>query len=338
MVGQKKSLGEILVDKGVLSEDQLRQARDLQKVAPGDIGRIIVDLGYANDKMVTAARAQELGMPYYDLSRNVPDPDAVRLVPEHLIRRYSVIPIKKDDNGRLVVAVGDPKSSMVALDDIRIVSRLKTLPVLATESDIADAITRAFSGEPNYNPAKPGQAGKAHAKGPTNGARGGSSVPALIKGENLTPARIDGSTGLPVNADGSGDELDGNANPSELANALQNDLIQLGGVDVDDDEESLRDMADDAPIIRIAHTIVQQAIKERATDIHIEPEKRGVRIRFRIDGVLNEIMQVPKHIQAPLISRFKIMADLNIAERRVSTARISTSASRPSRRTLARRS
>jgi type IV pilus assembly protein PilB len=91
----------------------------------------------------------------------------------------------------------------------------------------------------------------------------------------------------------------------------------IGTGDDDEDEEAMRDMADDAPIVRIAHTIVIQAIREGASDIHIEPEKRGVRIRYRVDGVLVEIMQVPKHIQAPLISRFKILADLNIAERRV---------------------
>jgi len=76
-------------------------------------------------------------------------------------------------------------------------------------------------------------------------------------------------------------------------------------------------MEDEAPIIRVVNVIIQQAIKDRASDIHIEPDRRGVRIRYRIDGVLHEVMQVPKYVHAPLISRVKIMGDMNIAERRI---------------------
>lgn len=85
------------------------------------------------------------------------------------------------------------------------------------------------------------------------------------------------------------------------------------------DEETVEaaQLADQAPIIRIAHGIIQQAIKERASDIHVEPDLRNVRIRFRVDGVLQEVMRLPKHIHPPLISRYKIMADMNIAERRI---------------------
>jgi type IV pilus assembly protein PilB len=85
------------------------------------------------------------------------------------------------------------------------------------------------------------------------------------------------------------------------------------------DEETAQDakMAEEAPIIRIAHTIIQQAVRDAASDIHVEPDRRGMRIRFRIDGVLHEVMHLPKHIHPPLISRYKIMSDMNIAERRI---------------------
>jgi type IV pilus assembly protein PilB len=82
----------------------------------------------------------------------------------------------------------------------------------------------------------------------------------------------------------------------------------------DEEGENLRDQA---PIIRIAHGVIQQAVKERASDIHIEPDTRGLRIRFRVDGVLQEVMRLPGHIRPPLVSRYKIMADMNIAERRI---------------------
>ena len=100
---------------------------------------------------------------------------------------------------------------------------------------------------------------------------------------------------------------------------IKADIAQVGvGVDVDEEDvESAARVAEEAPIVRIANTIIQQAVKERASDIHVEPQERGVRIRYRIDGVLHEIMTLPKYIQAPLISRYKIMAEMNIAERRL---------------------
>ncbi len=86
---------------------------------------------------------------------------------------------------------------------------------------------------------------------------------------------------------------------------------------VEEDEEVAAQVAEQAPIIRLANALVQQAIVDRASDIHIEPQQRGVRVRYRIDGVLHEAMTVPKNLQAPLISRYKIMAEMNIAERRL---------------------
>ncbi len=77
------------------------------------------------------------------------------------------------------------------------------------------------------------------------------------------------------------------------------------------------DMADQAPIIKLANAVIQQGIIDRASDVHVEPGERGVRVRYRIDGVLMEAMSLPKNLQAPLISRLKIMAEMNIAERRV---------------------
>src|SRR5579875_2973734 len=84
-----------------------------------------------------------------------------------------------------------------------------------------------------------------------------------------------------------------------------------------DEESDLRELVDQAPIVRLAATILQQAIKERASDIHIEPDRRGIRVRYRIDGVLHEIMQMPAYLKLPLVARYKILAEMNIAERRV---------------------
>ncbi len=307
MVMQKKSLGEILVEKGVLSQEKFRQAKEVQKSAPGDLGNIIVDLQFASEKEVARARAEELGLQFVDLAGpqwRVIDPEATKVVPEHIVKRYNLLPIRKDGN-KLMVAISDVKTSATGLDDVRLVSRCQITPVLATKPDIEDATLRAYGGAA-ARPAAPPPNGT-NGRAPLNGRPGVGGVPALIKDDGISaaPATI-------TNAPNNTPQVVNNG----LADAIGMDISSIAG-GADEDEDEIERIAEEAPIIRIAHAIVQQAIREKASDIHIEPGQRSVRIRYRIDGVLNETMTVPKHIQNPLISRFKIMADLNIAERRV---------------------
>ncbi len=319
----KKSIGEVLVERGVITEAQLNDAREVQKVTPGDLGGIIQDLDMASEKEVMSARAETLGLKFVDLSKFTPEPAAIKSVPEHIAKRYNILPIKRDstsDPNRLMVAIGDVKTGAVGLDDVKLVSRCKITSVLATKSEIEEAIIRAYSGN-GGNGTKP-------VTGPLNGngRDGGSTFPAVIRDANgqhpaiirdgdgattdLTPGR-NGSDGLSRN--GGGTDMG-----SGLQDAIKGELGELGSTGMDEDDEGgLEKISEEAPIIRIAHAIMMQAIREKASDIHIEPGIKGVRIRYRIDGVLNETMTVPKHIQAALISRFKIMAELNIAERRV---------------------
>ncbi len=309
----KKSIGEVLVERGALSEEQLQQAREVQKSAPGDLGLIIQDLQFASEKDVASARASTLGLQFVDLTKpGAIDPAAVKAVPEHIAKRYNLLPIKRDNSvtpNRLMVAIGDVKTGAVGLDDVKLVSRCKITSVLATKSDIEEAIIRAYSGS------MAGGNGNRPGTGPLGNGNGIAGVPAIIKGSgDMTPAIVvDGPTGLTNRPDM---QLTATG-PSELEQAIKGEISELGGSGVDDDDAALESISEEAPIIRIAHAIMMQAIREKASDIHIEPGIKGVRIRDRIDGVLNETMNVPKHIQAALISRFKIMAELNIAERRV---------------------
>jgi type IV pilus assembly protein PilB len=306
----KKSIGEVLVERGAITEVQLQEAREVQKSAPGDLGLIIQDLQIASEKDVTAARAETLGLKFVDLSKVSPEPAAIKSVPEHIAKRYNILPIKRDSTStpnRLMVAIGDVKTGAVGLDDVKLVSRCKVTSVLATKSEIEEAIIRAYSGN--------GAAPRANG----NGRDGGSGFPAIIKDANgQVPAIIkegDGTTDLTPGRNGSDMAF---SNSGGLQEAIKGELGELGGAGLDEDDEGgLEKISEEAPIIRIAHAIMMQAIREKASDIHVEPGIKGVRIRYRIDGVLNETMTVPKHIQAALISRFKIMAELNIAERRV---------------------
>jgi len=326
----KKSIGEVLVERGVLTEQQFQEAREMQKVTPGDLGAIIQDLDMASEKDVASARAVTLNLQFVDLTKpGAIDPAAVKAVPEHIAKRYNLLPIKRDNSvtpNRLMVAIGDIKTGAVGLDDVKLVSRCKITSVLATKSDIEEAIIRAYSGGL-------GAAGKPRT-GPLNGNGAGPSAhPVIINNNNgngpsLAPAIItnpDGTRTEMAPSDGgirdgrSGREMaPAGVSSSGLTDAIKNELSELGGGGGDEDDEGgLEKISEEAPIIRIAHAIMMQAIREKASDIHVEPGIKGVRIRYRIDGVLNETMTVPKHIQAALISRFKIMAELNIAERRV---------------------
>jgi len=122
------------------------------------------------------------------------------------------------------------------------------------------------------------------------------------------PSNGAGSAMSPVSAEPEGDNLGS-------ITGLVNDYGPVAG----DDAVAAEDTSDavQGPIIRIAHTVIQEAVKAGASDIHVEPSARHVRVRYRIDGVLHEIMQMPKHIHPPLVSRYKIMSDMNIAERRI---------------------
>ncbi|HOM72859.1 MAG TPA: ATPase, T2SS/T4P/T4SS family, partial [Armatimonadota bacterium] len=271
----RKDLGEVLLSKNIISAEDLAQAREAQRTAPGDIGRIIVDLGFASDKDVAKARAESSGCPYVDLTTQRVDQSAVTSIPERIAKQHKLIAIAKNGT-KLTVAVADPNNQM-ALADVRLATGAQQIQIaIATEDDIDDAISRYY---------KSGS-GDGGAVAPTAGGASSSG----------------GGAGV----------------MSGLA-SISKDIATYGAREevADEDENAVRQQAEEAPIIRIAHTIIQQAIKDAASDIHVEPDRRGVRVRYRIDGVLHEVMPLPKYIQAPLISRLKIMSDMNIAERRV---------------------
>ena len=287
MAVTRKSMGDYMVDKGYISPENLKQAQELQKQSRTDLAKIIVENNWASERDVYEAKAQEMGIGFADLSKFAPEAGAINIVPGHVANRHNVIPVKKDDKNVLWVATADT-SNPYAMDDLRMVSKCTVRLVLAPPTMIEDAIAKHYGG--------------------------GSIVAAVPPGENAG-----GSTKPGMNP------LKGGMNPgmgggSDLMQMMKEDIAKAGSSGdnaKDDEDESGVAMADEAPIIRVANTIIQQAIKEGASDIHIEPSNRGLRVRYRVDGVLHETMTMPKYIQPPLISRYKIMAEMNIAERRV---------------------
>jgi type IV pilus assembly protein PilB len=273
-------MGEYMVEKGYISAEQLAKAQDMQKQSKTPLDKLLVEMDFANERDVTEARAQEMGVPFVDLTRVAPESAAINVVPENIAKRHNVIPVKKDSaTNTLFVAMSDVNNPYAA-DDLRVVSRCTIRPVLAAPGAIEDAISRTYGGT-------------SASLAPAEGGKGG-----------MNPMK------------GGMESMGSNNAMADIKEALAK-YGSMGDAAGDDDDESAAAMAEEAPIIRVASTIIQQAIREGASDIHIEPDRRGVRVRYRVDGVLHETMTMPKYIQAPLISRYKIMAEMNIAERRV---------------------
>lgn len=195
---------------------------------------------------------------------------ALNVVPERIAKNHSVLPVKKDGT-TLWLAMSNPNNIM-ALDDVKMASGCRVIPVLALAAAIDEAIRKYYGG---------GQVQQAQPEAATTA---------------VSNANFNNDARAAIAAAGAGRR----AADDEEAN-----------------EADAEKMADQAPIIKLANAVIQQAIQDRASDIHVEPQQRAVRVRYRIDGVLIEAMTVPRNLMAPLISRLKIMAEMNIAERRV---------------------
>src|SRR5438128_355926 len=241
---KSKQLGQILIELGFITPDQLETALEEHRKTPKSLGRVLIDLGMIKEADLVRALAEQVGLEFVDLNEFPIDATATVLLPEALSRRYRAIPIGERD-GKLLVAMSDP-ANVYALDDIRAITSRDVQPVVATAADVEQAIQK-FAG------------------------------------------------------------MDGQV--EALATAASDQY--------ETDDETLEAALEEAPIVKLVTAIMTQAVGDRASDVHIEPNERDVRVRFRVDGVLHEVMHSPKNIQGGLISRLKVMADLNIAEKRV---------------------
>ena len=242
-----RDFGDVLVDEGLITREQLASASAEQEREGRSLGRVLIEMGMIKEADLVAALAGQLGLGFVDLADHSIDPQAVSLLPEPVARRYRALPIGFEDS-QLIVAMSDP-ANVFALDDIRTITGMEVKPVVATVADVENAIRRYGHFEQSA--------------------------------ENIV---------------------------SEAASAADEKATDL---------DSMPSAVEEAPIVRLVNLLITQAVSDRASDIHIEPMERDLRIRYRIDGVLHEVMRSPKNIQNGLLSRLKVMADINIAERRV---------------------
>jgi len=250
----KRKLGDLLVEAGMITREQLEQALKEQRRSGERLGKILTRLGLVTEKDILEVLEFQLGIPKVVLQDYNLDPEVVRLVPEALARRHLAIPIRRDGN-RLLVAMADPLN-LTALDDLRLATGLEIMPAIASEREIEAALSRFW--------------------------QGAGVTQALAEVEEMAAT----AAALPPR------------------DAFDLDEVNRAGMD-------------NAPAVRLVNRIILQAVHSRASDIHIEPQEKDIRVRFRVDGLLRDVLHLPTGILNTLVSRIKIMGGMDIAERRL---------------------
>ena len=295
---KKKSLIQILGEKGKISKEQAAMALQNKQATTDTLEKILQDVG-VSETDVYEAQAVSMGVPFLDLATAKIDSGARNVLPDEMQERYKAVPVRADGK-KMTVAMENPRD-VFALDEMRLKTGLEVSAVLAPPTQL-----RAL---------RSGTLATLNGNGNNGNGNGATS---------LSPEAEDSS-----NFDQSIDEMLGllkpvEANPDKKVKVkLDNLETEITKEDTGVESANIDSVASDAegggeaPIIRIVNTILMYAIKDGASDIHIEPQRKGVRVRYRIDGVLHEQMKVPQYVLGPLISRLKIMSEMNIAERRI---------------------
>ena len=278
-------LGEILVRENLLTPQQLREALEFQREHGGRLGFNLVKMGLVSDDMITAVLSRQYGVPSVNLELFDIDDSVIRLIPREVAEKYSVLPLSRV-GATLTLAMVDP-TNVFAMDDIKFMTGLNIEPVVVSEASVQEAIARYYSQSREIELAREFEE-SAHSNGNGNGNGHHDSLPGSTMTLDQLDFDSDGAEGLEV---------------------------------IDEDEEidltNLTRMSEDAPVVRLVNVLLSDALQRGASDIHIEPYEKEMRIRFRIDGVLYDVMHPPMRLRDALISRVKIMSKLDIAEKRL---------------------
>jgi len=243
----RKRFGEMLVETGQITAEQLERALELQRKEKRKLGEILVEQGLVTPEEVAAGLSLQLNMPIIDLKIHVVQPNALRLVSEKLARKHTLVPLDVIDDS-LIVVMADP-GDIRAIEDVAATAKMRVQPAVGIPAQIQEAI------DLNY--------------------RAQGEIEKQVKQFPSSPR------------------------PREETEA---------GI--------FGDAAAQTPVVRTVDLLIAQAIKARASDIHIEPQESRVRIRYRVDGVLHDAMSLPLSTLEPLLSRVKILAEMDIAEHR----------------------
>jgi type IV pilus assembly protein PilB len=296
-------LGELLLKENMVTPQQLQEALSHQKMNGGKLGKAFVTLGYVRDEEITSLLSRQYGVPSINLDHFEVDPAIIKIIPAETARKYQILPLSRS-GATLTIAMADP-TNVFAMDDIKFMTGYNVEPVVASETSLEEAIERYYGSPRSLQLKQEGGGGAQQTSNTSNFGRLGEapSLKDTMDGPTLSFDDM-ASVGLSeVDIDSMADE------EADIETVKQEeDEIDLG---------ALSKSSEAAPVVKLSNVLLIDALKRGASDIHIEPYEKEFRVRFRIDGILYNVMALPMKLRDPLISRIKIMAKLDISEKRL---------------------
>ncbi len=292
-------LGSMLVSSGLITDDQLKKALSTQKSEGGRLGSILVKLGFVQEDKLMTFLSKQYGVPYVDLSKFEINPAVIKHIPPDVAQKYRIMPINRA-GATITIAMVDP-SNIFAIDDIKFMTGYNVEAVVATEGAIVEAIKKYYGGAKSLVASKAGT----------------GAVAASKEEKKLSLDAKDYAMDEEVSEDSFVDDIDtgGEVDVDDFDSLVHGAVDEL---EVVEDTELDKLSADvEAPIVKLVNGILLRAAKTGVSDIHIEPYEKKFRVRYRLDGVLKTVMGLPLKIKNAIISRIKIMSNLDIAERRL---------------------
>src|SRR5436190_4647822 len=276
-------IGELLLKEKKITPEQLQQALAAQKSNGGKLGFNLVKMGFVKDEEITALLSKQYGVPSINLAQFQIDPAVVKLVPPETAQKYQIIPLSRS-GASLTIAMTDP-TNVFAIDDIKFMTGYNVEPVVASEIAVIEAIQKYYPAavRPLGNPKVTAP------KEPTQQLPNVSTLEIASKGLEELQA-----------------SLDTDASDVEVLEELQ-----------EISADALARQGEEAPVVRLVNVVLMSAIQKGASDIHIEPYEKELRVRYRVDGILYNIMAPPMKFRDAISSRIKIMSKLDIAEKRL---------------------
>jgi type IV pilus assembly protein PilB len=278
-------IGELLLKEKRITADQLQEALAYQRQNGGKLGANLVKLGFVTDDEITSLLSKQYGVPSIALSQFEIDPSVIKLVPAETARKYQIVPLSRN-GASLTIAMTDP-TNVFAMDDVKFMTGYSVEPVVASETAVLATIERYYvAGAPTEKEKKVGSGSSGGGGGPQAGPVGESALEMASRAMLETPT------------------LD--ADDVEVLEDVEEISVEM-----------LERQGAEAPVIQLVNVVLMSAIAKGASDIHIEPYEKEYRIRYRMDGILYNMMAPPLKMRDAITSRVKIMAKLDIAEKRL---------------------
>jgi type IV pilus assembly protein PilB len=287
-------LGQLLITSSIISEEQLKQALNVQKKEGGRLGTNLIKLGIITEEKLVAFLSKQYGVPAINLSEYKIDPSVLKLVPADMAKKYLILPVARV-GATLTITMADP-SNVFAIDDVKFMTGYNVEVVVSSESAIINAISGYYMGKGDMVA--------------TSAAPSKSSVSLQAKDYTLGDDDLEGGS-----FDSGMFDEGPSVNVDEFDKIVGSALDNVDVLEEERDEGVIKDV--EAPIIKLVNGILVNGIKSGASDIHVEPYENSLRVRYRVDGVMYTVMNLPTKIRAALTSRLKIMSKLDIAERRL---------------------